>query len=388
MSTRPRIALIGLGMAVTPHAMALQDLAEHVEVAWAFSPSRARRDAFGQRFGFPLCDRIDTILNDDSVTAVVVLTPPNTHLEVVSRCAAAGKHVLLEKPVEISSARAQQLVADCRAAGVTLGIVLQHRFRAAGLALAGQIAAGGLGALVGCSTAVRLWRPQAYYDEPGRGTLARDGGGVLISQAIHTLDLMLSLAGPIDEVTGFAVTTPVHRMETEDLVCAAVRFANGAVGTIEATTAAYPGAPERIEASFAHAGAVLSGTSLRIDWHDGRQQTVEAEAGAGGTGADPMAFSHHHHRAVLADFIAAIGEGREPRVNGEEALKVHALIDALDRGGPHRRPGARGRALSPTWGRLNLAAAARSLRGSPRSAPSQPARSICARILSIPFRSP
>jgi UDP-N-acetyl-2-amino-2-deoxyglucuronate dehydrogenase len=329
MSTRPRIALVGLGMAVTPHARALQEMAEHVEVAWAFSPSLARREAFRQRFGFPLCDRIETILEDDSVSAVVVLTPPNTHLEVVGRCAAAGKHVLLEKPVEISSLRAQRLVAECRAAGVTLGIVLQHRFRAAGMALAEHIAAGDLGPLVSCSTAVRLWRPQSYYDEPGRGTLARDGGGVLISQAIHTLDLMLSLAGPIDEVTGYAVTTPVHRMETEDLVCAAVRFANGAVGIIEATTAAYPGAPERIEASFAHAGVVLAGTSLRIDWHDGRHDLVEPEAGTGGTGADPMAFSHHHHQAVLADFIAAIAEGREPRVNGEEALKVHALIDAL-----------------------------------------------------------
>ena len=106
MSTRPRIALIGLGMAVTPHALALQDLAERVEVAWAFSPSAARREAFGQRYGFPLCDRIETILDDDSVSAVLVLTPPNTHLEIVGRCAAAGKHVLLEKPLEISTARA------------------------------------------------------------------------------------------------------------------------------------------------------------------------------------------------------------------------------------------------------------------------------------------
>src|SRR5690606_21431217 len=116
----------------------------------------------------------------------------------------------------------------------------QHRFRPAGMKLAELLSEGELGRIVGCSTIIRLWRPQGYYDEPGRGSFARDGGGVLISQGIHTLDLMMSLAGPIDEVTGFATTTPVHRMETEDMVCAAARFANGAFGTIDATTGAHP----------------------------------------------------------------------------------------------------------------------------------------------------
>jgi predicted dehydrogenase len=329
MKRRPRIALIGLGMAVTPHARGLQDLADQVEVAYAFSPTEARRSAIAQRFGFPLCDRLETILDDASVTAVAVLTPANTHLDIVRRCAAAGKHVLLEKPIEISSERARELVALCRDAGVTLGIVLQHRFRPAGMALAERIASGELGALVNCSATIRLWRPQAYYDEPGRGTLARDGGGVLISQGIHTLDLMLSLAGPVEEVMAYATTTPVHRMETEDLVCAAVRFANGALGTIEATTAAYPGAAERIEMGFVHGGATLAGTSLQVNCHDGRQLSVEPDHSAGGTGADPMAFPHDYHRAVMADFIEAVGCGREPCVTGEQALRVHALIDAL-----------------------------------------------------------
>ena len=130
------------------------------------------------------------------------------------------------------------------------------------MTLARHLASGSMGELVGCSTVIRLWRPQSYYDEPGRGSFARDGGGVLISQGIHTLDLMLSLAGPIVEVTGYAATSPVHRMETEDMVCAAVRFANGALGTIDATTAAYPGFPERIELITRKATAVLAGTSL------------------------------------------------------------------------------------------------------------------------------
>lgn len=326
---RKRIALIGLGMAVTPHAKGLMDLAGLVEVAHAFSPSAARRAAFGARFPFPLCDRIETILEDATVDAVCVLTPANTHLDVVRRCAAAGKHVLLEKPVEITTARAQEVVDVCRDAGVTLGIVLQHRFRPAGIRLAELLRGGTLGAIAGCSTVIRLWRPQDYYDEPGRGTRARDGGGVLISQGIHTLDLMLSLAGPVAQVAGYVGTTSIHRMETEDMVCAAVRFANGATGTIDATTAAYPGFAERIELVCAHATATLAGTGLSVRLHDGGRIELAPDASPGGAGADPMAFPHDHHRAVMADFIAAITTGRAPAVTGTDALRVHRLIDAL-----------------------------------------------------------
>lgn len=326
---KTRIAIVGLGMAVTPHARGLMDLNETVEVAYAHAPSAARRKMFGARFPFPLTDSLDTILDDPSVEAVAVLTPANTHCEIAEKCAAAGKHVLMEKPLEITTARAERLVAACRDAGVVLGVVLQHRFRPSGMRLREILASGALGKVVGCSTVIRLWRPQAYYDEPGRGSFARDGGGVLISQGIHTLDLMLSLAGPVETVSGFAVTTPVHRMETEDMVCAAVRFANGAIGTIDATTAAYPGFHEEITLTCQNGTAHLRGGELMVQYHDGRREEVTVPTAAGGTGADPMDFPHDAHRAVMADFCAAIREGRPPCVTGEEALKVHRLIDAL-----------------------------------------------------------
>jgi predicted dehydrogenase len=325
-------------MAVTPHARGLADLGGSVEVAYAYSPSEGRRRAFAERFPFPLTDSLDVILNDPSVDAVLIATPANTHLAIAARCAAAGKHVLLEKPIEITMERAEAVVAACRNAGVTLGVVLQHRFRPAGMRLAGLLAAGELGAIVGCSTGIRLWRPQSYYDEPGRGTFARDGGGVLLSQGIHTLDLMLSLAGSVAEVTGYAGTSPVHRMETEDMVCAAVRFANSALGTIDSTTAAFPGFPERIEIIGERGTAVLAGTELTVQLHDGRRIVMEPDRSAGGTGADPMAFPHDYHRAVIADFVEAIRSGRAPRVTGEEALKVHRLIGALIETGRSGRP--------------------------------------------------
>jgi UDP-N-acetyl-2-amino-2-deoxyglucuronate dehydrogenase len=318
-----RVAIVGLGMAVTPHAKSLLDL--KIDVAYAYSPSAARRKQFGERFPFPLCERLETILEDRSVGAVLVLTPPNTHLEIVERCAAAGKHVLLEKPLEVSTAKAEALVK--KASNIKLGVVLQHRFRPAAEKLRERL--GELGRIVSASAFIPNWRPQSYYDQPGRGTRARDGGGVLLTQAIHTLDLFLSFTGEASEVKSFATTTPVHRMETEDLAVAAVRFKSGALGVVHATTAAYPGFPERIELIGARGTAELHGTALRIELQGEKPFELKTESGGGGTGADPMAFPHDWHRGLIEDFLDAIEQNREPRVSGAEALKVHRFIDRI-----------------------------------------------------------
>ena len=316
-----KVGIVGLGMAVAPHAKSLTDL--KVEVAYAYSPSAARRTQFGQKFPFPLCDNIESIVKDKTVDAVLILTPPNTHLELVEKFAAAGKHILLEKPLEISLDRAERLVKAC--SKVKLGIVLQHRFRPGAEKLREHLK--DLGQIVSASAAIPNWRPQSYYDMPGRGTRARDGGGVLLTQGIHTLDLFLSLTGEAAEVKSFVTTTPVHKMETEDLVAAAVKFKSGAIGTVHATTTAYPGFPERIELIGTKGTALLEGPSLRIEWADGKNFQLKAEGG--GTGADPMAFPHDWHRGVLSDFLDAIEKNREPRVNGAEGLKVHRFIDRL-----------------------------------------------------------
>jgi UDP-N-acetyl-2-amino-2-deoxyglucuronate dehydrogenase len=327
MADRRRIALVGLGMAVTPHAKSLLDLADRVEVAYAFSRSEERRRAFAERFAFPLTDDLEKVAADRSVGAVMILTPPNTHLELVQRFAAAGKHILLEKPLERSTERARTLVEATEAAGVTLGVVLQHRFREASEALRGRLEAGELGELAIANVICPWWRPQSYYDEPGRGTLARDGGGVLITQAIHTLDLLLSLTGPVAEVAGVSGTSRLHRMETEDFAGAGLRFASGALGALLATTAAYPGFPERIELIGTRATAVLAAGVLTLHHRDGRVEKTGEEQGTGG-GADPMAFPHDAHRALLTDFLDALDQDRNPRASGREALRVHRFIDA------------------------------------------------------------
>jgi predicted dehydrogenase len=322
-----RIGLIGLGMAVAPHAASLRDLADRVEVL-AYSRSVARRDAFEARFALPVTDRLKAVIEDPAIDAVMLLTPPDSRLDLVRRIAAAGKPLLMEKPLERTLAAAEQVVALTEAAGITTGVVFQHRFREAALALRQKLDEGALGTLATVHLEVPWWRPQSYYDEPGRGTLARDGGGVLITQAIHVMDLMLSLTGPAASVQAIAGTSALHRMETEDFVGAGLTFANGALGALMATTSFYPGRTEKLILAGTEATAVLEGGRLELHPHDGEPSSL-GEAGGIGGGADPMAFSHAWHKAVITDFLDAIDAGRPPRVTARDALHVHRLIDGL-----------------------------------------------------------
>ena len=338
--TKHRIAVIGLGMAVTPHAKSLIDLADRVEVAYAFNRSEERRTAFAEKFpSFPTSGDFEAILADETVDSVLVLTTPDTHLDIVSRCAKAGKHVLLEKPLEVSSERAVEMIRICREAGIRLGIVLQHRHRAPGKRLREILQAGKLGRLVAASVFIPCWRPQVgYYDQPGRGDKDRDGGGVLLTQGIHTLDVFLSLTARPVEVTGYATTSPIHVMDTEDVVAASVRWEDGALGVVDATTTAYPGFPERMQFFAEKGSAVITGTELRVAYHDGTEELIEADKAVGGTGADPMDFPHDHHREVLRDFLDALDEDRDPLVTGEIALRTHRFIDSILQSAEQGRP--------------------------------------------------
>lgn len=338
MTKKLGIGIVGLGMASLPHARALLELGDRIEVLHAFSPSADRRAAFAKAHGLPVTDTIEAIFSDPRVDAVLVLTPPNTHLELVQMTASAGKHVLLEKPLEVSVERAEQLVAVAEAARITLGIVLQNRFRPAAQQLRAVLGSGSLGQLVHVNARTSYWRPQSYYDEPGRGTLARDGGGVLLTQAIHNLDLMISLIGAPETVTGFVSTSPVHVMEGEDVAAATLRFSNGALGSITATTCAFPGHADVIEIIGAKGSASLNGTHLQVRLHDGTNTDFEATDTSSGSGADPMGFSSQAHNALITDFADALAEGRQPAASGRDVLAVHHLIAAIiqSRGQPIR----------------------------------------------------
>ena len=326
--TRLKVAIVGLGMAAGHHARSLIDLADQVEVIAAYSPTEARRRAFAEQYGLPVTDDPAAVFEAAAVDAVLILTPPNSHLELVERAARSGKHILLEKPLDISLERAKAIVSVAHDAGVLLSIVLQNRFRSSFTALQDLLQTGQLGEILEASASIRNWRPQSYYDQAGRGTLARDGGGVLLTQGIHTVDLLLALAGKPARVASFVRTTPIHSMETEDLVNAVIRFENGTTGTLNASTCAYPGYPERIELICTKGTAVLTGDSLQAHLLDGRTVTAGANLSSG-VGSDPMAFGHELHRALLADFIGAV-KGENPLVvTGDDALRAHSLITEI-----------------------------------------------------------
>ncbi len=323
-----RAALIGLGMVSKTYGDAIQNSdAVSLDLVYARTPNA--RAAFLNDWpdlGAKAADSLEMIAASD-VDFVVVTTPPNARAEIVEVMAKAGKPILMEKPVERTLAKATALVEHCEAANVPLGIVLQHRARPVVADLKRIVP--DLGTLRMVEVTVPWWRDQAYYDEPGRGTYARDGGGVLISQAIHTLDLMLSLTGPVADVTATAATTDFHTMEAEDFVSAGLRFANGAVGHLFVTTASFPGRGETITLHYAEGSVHLDAGVLRINHKDGRKQTI-GQAATSGAGADPMAFTSDWHRFVIEDFAQGLKDARPPLVTGRDALGVHQLITALE----------------------------------------------------------
>ena len=328
-----KVAMIGLGMASGHHARALLDLSDRIECVAAYSQTAARRDAFAAQYPIPVSGDLDAIFADEAIEAVLILTPPNSHLELVRRAAAAKKHILLEKPLDISFERSEAIVRAAKEADVLLGMVLQNRFRAAALKLDEIVKSGRLGQLVEASAAIRNWRPQSYYDVEGRGTRARDGGGVLLTQGIHTIDLLLSYAGTPKHVSSYVRTSPIHTMETEDLVTAAFSFENGAIGTLNATTCAYPGLLERIELIGTKGTAVFTGDRLDAAFMDGTSVTEGGERSGSGSGANPMAFGHEMHRALIENFADAVRDGTPLRVTGDDALNAHRFIEAILAGG-------------------------------------------------------
>lgn len=329
------VGIIGLGMAVTPHMLALRDLeaAGRARIIGGYAPSAARRDGFAARWPASAFDSLDGLLAAPGLDLALILAPPGEHLPIAERVAAAGKHMIVEKPLERTVARAEALAAVAERSGVRASVCFQHRFRPAALELARRLRAGDLGRPLSASASIRWWRDANYFAQPGRGTMARDGGGVLLTQAIHTMDLLLHLMGPVRDVTGFAQNAGLRANDTEDVAAAAIRFENGALGVIDATSVARPGFPERIEIAGTKASALLIGN--RLEWYagDGPPEILDPGSGTGG-GADPMAFDHGPHRALIAEMLDAIAENRAPSNDARSALHVQRLIEAWLGGRP------------------------------------------------------
>ncbi len=327
-----KAALIGHGMVAGTHLSALSD-SNVVELAGLLGRDFDRAQAYGRKHaaGAHIYPDLRALCSDPSLDFAIVTTPPNARADIVSALAEAGLPVLMEKPIERDLAAATEIVAHCEARGVVTGVIFQHRMRVASQALKALVDDGALGDLVAAEIRVPWWRDQDYYDAPGRGSYARDGGGVMISQAIHTLDLALWLLGPVARVQAMMTTTSLHRMEAENWAGALMEFEGGAVATLTATTSFFPGGAESISIQGTKAHARLENGILEMSYLDGRSETLGEQANGTGGGADAMAFTHQWHQGVIEDFAAAITDKRAPSCTGRFALQSHAVIDAMER---------------------------------------------------------
>ena len=328
--------IIGCGMISRFHAKAIEDI-RGAEIMGCFDSFSAAADKFGEDTGCRVYHDLKDMLADPAVRIVTICTPSGAHMEPAIEAAKAGKHVVVEKPLEISLKRCDRMIKACRDNHVKLCTVLPSRFSPANIALKQAIKERRFGRLTHGDTFVKWWRTQEYYDSGGwRGTFALDGGGAFMNQGIHNVDLLYWLMGDVVEVAAFTDTLAHERIEVEDAGVATLRFANGALGVIECSTAAYPGLLKKTEIHGTEGSAVVEQDSVLL-WEflkkspkdrAVRDKLMDNDDNTGGA-ADPSAISHTGHRDQLKDFIRSMERGTKTAVDGEEGRKSVELILAI-----------------------------------------------------------
>ncbi len=344
-----RFALVGCGTIAATQAQALREIPELACLTHCTDVDATLARAFADRFGLSAIPW-EEVLRHPEIDALTLCTPSGLHSPLGAAALAAGKHVLIEKPMDVNVAACDALLAAQASSGRQLAVISQHRFDPASQAVHRSIQNNELGRLFAVDARVPWFRSQEYYDSGAwRGTLTLDGGGCLMNQGIHTVDLMLWLAGPVSEVFARTATAAHERIEVEDLVCATLTFANGALGTLFASTATYPGFPARLALHGTEGTAILEGDELHTLAIRGREPITGTAASAHAlqvSGGGTRSAVHHAdnaraagedtrwkwgdaHRAQFADFIAAIRENRRPAVSGHDGRAAVALIQAV-----------------------------------------------------------
>lgn len=331
-------AIAGSGMVAGVHACALQEIPEaNLLGVWSRTPAKTQQFAHQYHIhGYP--DYEDLLRNPD-IQVVVLCLPSGYHGEYGMRAAAAGKHVVVEKPIDISIAGARDLIAACRKNAVKLSVIFQYRFTPAAQKIKQAIDRGLLGKLILGDAYVKWYRsPEYYKSNPWRGMKSIDGGGALMMQAIHTIDLLQWMMGGITSVTGF-IKTSSHTIEVEDLGVAAVEYANGAIGVIEGATAIHPSFKERLEIHGEKGSIILEGGNIRAWKVEGCNELeyIDEQEIVYGSTSSP-AISHVNHKSQLQDIISAIQGNREPLVDGEEGLKSLQIVLGIYESAEKRQP--------------------------------------------------
>jgi predicted dehydrogenase len=318
--------IIGTGAIAGMHAAAIE-ACEGSKLVAVLSSTEERARKAEDKFKVPADYQIDQFLSRDDIDVVCVCTHSGNHLEPVIAVAKAGKHILLEKPIEVSTERADDLINACEAAGVKLGVIFQNRLKPGYLKLKEAVSAGKLGKLLMGTAAINWYRDPSYYSSSSwKGTKEGDGGAALINQGVHTIDLLLDIMGDAAAVYG-QVRTMVHNIEGEDLAAAIVNFKNGAIGSITGGTSMYPGNPERLEIYGEKGNIILEGGKI-IAWNiKGEEDLQVAGTDIGGSGAsDPMAIDFKLHQGQIKDMVNAIRNNASPMVTGQDAKRSLALI--------------------------------------------------------------
>jgi UDP-N-acetyl-2-amino-2-deoxyglucuronate dehydrogenase len=325
--------IVGCGMISNFHARAIADVRGAKLVA-CFDTREPAAEKFAADNGCTAYTNLDAMLADSKVSIITIATPSGAHMEPAVAAARAGKHVIVEKPLEITLKKCDRMIEACEMAGVQLGAIFPSRFHDSSVKLKRAIDGGRFGRLTLGDSYVKWYRTQQYYDSGAwRGTWALDGGGALMNQAIHSVDLLTWFMGPVVEIQANAATLAHERIEVEDVVVATLRFANGALGTLEATTAAYPGYLKRIEIHGSEGSALLEEEDLRAwDFAKPRKEDktildeMKKHKSTGGGASDPAAIGHHGHAIQFRDFVEAVKKNRPPAIDGHEGRRSVEII--------------------------------------------------------------
>jgi UDP-N-acetyl-2-amino-2-deoxyglucuronate dehydrogenase len=319
-----RIGIIGTGAIASKHALAYRNIG--FEIVACTNHTVAKGEEFAAAHGARFVPTIEELCRDPKVDYVDLCTFPNFRLPVVELCAQSGKHLLVQKPMATDLATAERMISVASAAGIQLGVVSQHRFDDSTLFLKRAIQQGRLGRILQADAYVKWYRSAEYYSRPIKGSWAVEGGGALINQAIHQVDLLLHLIGPIARVFGQWQLGGLHQIESEDSVNAVFSYANGATGVIQASTALWPGYSERIEIHGTRGTAIITGDKLtNWDVKDDLGEAAPVQTQGASGASDPMAISVTSFERQFLDFARVCQDGHAPLcsgIDGYHALKL------------------------------------------------------------------
>ncbi len=325
-----RVGLIGTGAISHKHAQAYRNIGVEIAAACDTAPGRAAE--FCAKYGGDPAATWQDVCRHPRVDFVDVCTFPDFRLEPIELCVATKKHVQVQKPIATNLATAKAMVETAAKGGILLSVVSQHRFDDSSRFLKKAIAEGRMGRILQADAYVKWFRSAEYYSRPIKGSWKVEGGGALINQAVHQVDILLWLIGGVKTVSGEWQLGALHKIESEDVVNALMRYENGATGVIQASTAFWPGYTERLEIHGSKGTAVISGDKLTtwdIEHDSGEPAPLDRQVASGAS--DPMAISLTPFERQFLDFGEAIRDGRKPLVSGEEGYRALELVDAIYR---------------------------------------------------------